>query len=100
MLLTTRRRLGEGAGDEDGASEGIDAGGCGWGAPVAVRFGEGRRGPGARDPRAGDTCGHGRRNELEEAVAGDEEHRIAGNGTAVGLCDGGACREGVGGTGE
>jgi hypothetical protein len=44
-LLTTRQRFGEGAGDEDGAAEEIDAGRCGWGAPAAVQFGEGRRGP-------------------------------------------------------
>jgi hypothetical protein len=100
VLLTTRRRLGEGAGDEDGAEEEIDAGGCGWGAPVAVRFGEGRRGPGARDPRASDTCADGRRKELEEVVAGDEERWMARNGAAAGLHGGGACGEGVGGTGE
>jgi hypothetical protein len=52
---------------------------------VAVRFGEGRRGPGARGPQAGDTCGDGRCNELEEVVADDEERRLAGNGAANGF---------------
>jgi hypothetical protein len=92
--------LGEGACDEDGEAEEIDAGGCSWGAPVAVRFGEGRRGPEARDPRAGDTCGDGRCKELEEVVAGDEERHMAGNGAAAGLHGGGACGEVVGGMGE
>jgi hypothetical protein len=33
-------------------------------------------------------------------VANDEERRMSGNGAAAGLHGGGACGEGVGGTGE
>jgi hypothetical protein len=44
-------------------------------------------------PRAGGTCGDGRRDELEEVVADDEERQMAGNGTATGLHGGGACGE-------
>jgi hypothetical protein len=44
-------------------------------------------------PHAGGTCGDGRRDELEEVVADDEERRMAGNGAATGLHGGGACGE-------
>jgi hypothetical protein len=33
----------------------------------------------------GDTCDDGRRKELEEVVAGDEERRMAGNSAAARL---------------
>jgi hypothetical protein len=33
----------------------------------------------------GGTCGDGRRKELEEVVADDEERRMAGNGAAARL---------------
>jgi hypothetical protein len=42
-------------------------------------------------PRAGGTCGDGRRDELEEVVADDEERRMAGNGAAAGFPGDGAC---------
>jgi hypothetical protein len=48
VLLTTRRRFGEGTSDEDGAAEEIDAGGCGRGAPAAGQFGAEGEVPGAR----------------------------------------------------
>jgi hypothetical protein len=48
VLLTTRRRFGEGTGDKDGAAEEIDASGCGRGTPAAGRFGAKGEAPGAR----------------------------------------------------
>jgi hypothetical protein len=60
----------------------------------------GDEGPWARDPRAGGAGGEGGREEADEVLTDDEELRAAGNGVAAGLHGGGACGEGVGGTGE
>jgi hypothetical protein len=86
-----QQRVGDGLGAGEAAVAEIDAD-CRASVPARVaRFGGGRRGPGARDPLAGDTCGDGRRNEFEEVVAGDEERRMAGNGAATGFPGSGAC---------
>jgi hypothetical protein len=84
-LLTTTatswRQLGRGG--SGGGGDRRRRSSFGAGACCSVRWG--KKGPRARDPRAGDTCGDGRRNEFEEVVAGDEERRMAGNGAATGF---------------
>jgi hypothetical protein len=88
-----RQWVGDGLGAGEAAVAEIDADGRASVPARVARSGGGRRGPGARDPREGDTCGDGRRDELEEVVADDEECRMAGNGAATGLHGGGACGE-------